>query len=93
MVRPTFTALHLRYAFATGEIWKLVEESHEKYGNIVRLGPRHVWIADKQAMKELLKKFLAPALLLDTWINLTIFSASVLENDSQDMTIYSVKEG
>lgn len=51
-----FTTLHLRYGFATGKIWKLVEQSHKAYGPIVRLGPRQVWISDKEAMKQILLK-------------------------------------
>ncbi|KAK1997322.1 cytochrome P450 [Colletotrichum falcatum] len=50
------TTLHLRYLFSTGTIWKLVERSHDKYGSIVRLGPRQVWVSDKEAMKEILVK-------------------------------------
>lgn len=51
-----FTTLHLRYGFATGKIWKVVEQSHKTYGPIVRLGPRQVWISDKEAMKQILLK-------------------------------------
>ncbi|KAK6834069.1 cytochrome P450 [Apiospora arundinis] len=50
------TTIHLRWLFSTGEIWKLVERSHAKYGPIVRLGPRQVWISDKDAMKQILVK-------------------------------------
>ncbi|KAK8065860.1 cytochrome P450 [Apiospora hydei] len=50
------TTLHLRWLFSTGEIWKLVERSHAKYGPIVRLGPRQVWISDKAALKKILVK-------------------------------------
>lgn len=49
-----FTTLHLNYAFATGKIWKIVENGHQKYGPIMRLGPRQVWISDKDAMKAIL---------------------------------------
>lgn len=51
-----FTTIHLRYGFATGKIWKLVVQSHKAYGPIVRLGPRQVWISDKEAMKQILLK-------------------------------------
>lgn len=50
------TTIHLRYLFSTGTIWKLVERSHRKYGDVVRLGPRQVWVADKAAIKEILVK-------------------------------------
>ncbi|KAK8012845.1 cytochrome P450 [Apiospora marii] len=50
------TTLHLRWLFSTGEIWKLVERSHARYGPIVRLGPRQVWISDKAAMRQILVK-------------------------------------
>ncbi|KAK7963627.1 hypothetical protein PG988_010601 [Apiospora saccharicola] len=50
------TTLHLRWLFSTGEIWKLVERSHARYGPIVRLGPRQVWISDKHAMRQILVK-------------------------------------
>ncbi|EHA20240.1 hypothetical protein ASPNIDRAFT_194740, partial [Aspergillus niger ATCC 1015] len=48
------TTLHLNYAFAKGTIWKAVERSHAKYGPIFRLGPRQVWISDKEAIKAIL---------------------------------------
>ncbi|KAK7423070.1 hypothetical protein QQZ08_009237 [Neonectria magnoliae] len=54
------TTMHLRYGFATGKIWKLAETSHKKYGPIVRLGPRQVWISDKDAMKQILLKIDLP---------------------------------
>jgi len=49
-----FTGLHLMWGFATGKIWKQAKDGHDKYGRIVRLGPRQVWISDKAAMKEIL---------------------------------------
>lgn len=49
-----FTTMHLRYGFATGKVWKTVEKAHAKYGPIVRLGPRQIWIADKTAMQQIL---------------------------------------
>ncbi len=55
-----FTTLHLNYLFSTGRIWKLVEASHAKYGPIVRLSPRQVWISDKEAMKQILLKIDLP---------------------------------
>lgn len=51
-----FTSLHLNYGFSTGDIWKAVEEYHSRYGSIVRLGPRQVWVADKDALKMILVK-------------------------------------
>lgn len=51
-----FTSLHLNYGFSSGDIWKDVEEYHAQYGSIVRLGPRQVWIADKDALKTILVK-------------------------------------
>lgn len=49
-----WTTLHLRYLFSTGEIWQLVEKSHQKYGPIVRLGPRHIWVSDKECVRQAL---------------------------------------
>lgn len=49
-----FTTLHLNYAFAKGTIWKNVEDSHAEYGPIFRLGPRQIWISDKEALKVIL---------------------------------------
>lgn len=46
--------MHLRYGFATGKVWKLAESSHKNYGPIVRLGPRQIWISDKESMKKIL---------------------------------------
>jgi hypothetical protein len=34
--------------------WKTAEAAHQKYGPIVRLGPRQVWISDKESMKQIL---------------------------------------
>lgn len=51
-----FTTLHLRYGFSTGKIWKLAEKSHKEYGPVVRLGPRQVWVSDKEAMRQILLK-------------------------------------
>ncbi|BCR96891.1 uncharacterized protein AKAW2_30210S [Aspergillus luchuensis] len=48
------TTLRLNYAFARGTIWKAVEKSHTQYGPIFRLGPRQVWISDKEAIKAIL---------------------------------------
>ncbi|KAG9495280.1 hypothetical protein J7337_013516 [Fusarium musae] len=48
------TTFHLRYLFSTGEIWKLVQRSHAKYGPICRLGPRHIWVSDKESLKQIL---------------------------------------
>ena len=50
----SFTALHLRYYFSTGEIWKYAEKMHKKYGPIIRLGPRQIWISDAAAVKQIL---------------------------------------
>ncbi|KAL8298843.1 hypothetical protein RB600_003395 [Gaeumannomyces tritici] len=55
-----FTILHLCYGFSTGEIWKAVEKAHAKYGPIVRLGPRQIWIADKDALKDILLRIDLP---------------------------------
>lgn len=48
------TTIHLNYAFTRGTIWKNVERSHAKYGPIFRLGPRQVWVSDKEALKTIL---------------------------------------
>lgn len=50
----TFTSLHLRYMFARGTIWRYVENNHHKYGDVVRLGPRQIWVSGPAAMKEIL---------------------------------------
>ncbi|KAJ0119487.1 cytochrome p450 3a9 [Diaporthe amygdali] len=50
------TTMHLRWGFSTGEIWKTVEKAHSKYGSIVRLGPRQIWVSDKDALKQILVK-------------------------------------
>lgn len=49
-----FTTLHLRWFFAQGTIWKYAQKNHEKLGPIVRLGPRQIWVSDKQAMRDIL---------------------------------------
>jgi hypothetical protein len=49
-----FTSLHLRYMFARGTIWRYVENKHSKYGDVVRLGPRQIWVSGPAAMKEIL---------------------------------------
>ncbi|KAK2025893.1 cytochrome P450 [Colletotrichum zoysiae] len=68
------TTLHLRYLFSIGTIWKLVERSHKKYGSIVRLGPRQVWISDKEAMKEILVKTDLPKVAMYAEISRDKFS-------------------
>ncbi|KAK6225188.1 cytochrome p450 [Colletotrichum tabaci] len=68
------TTLHLQYLFSTGTIWKLVERSHAKYGSIVRLGPRQVWISDKEAMKEILVKTDLPKVAMYAEISRDKFS-------------------
>ncbi|UPK97230.1 hypothetical protein LCI18_008165 [Fusarium solani-melongenae] len=66
--------MHLRYGFATGKIWKLVERSHKQYGPIVRLGPRQVWISDKDAMKQILLKIDLPKVAMYAEISRDRFS-------------------
>ncbi|KAF5585627.1 cytochrome P450 monooxygenase family 3 subfamily A [Fusarium subglutinans] len=68
------TTIHLKYGFATGKIWKLVERSHKKYGPIVRLGPRQVWISDKEAMKQILSKIDLPKVAMYAEISRDRFS-------------------
>ncbi|KAK3897072.1 cytochrome p450 [Staphylotrichum tortipilum] len=68
------TTLHLRCLFSTGSIWKLVERSHAKYGPIVRLGPRQVWISDKEAMKQILLKIDLPKVAMYSEISRDRFS-------------------
>lgn len=50
------TTIHLKWGFSTGEIWKTVEKAHSSYGSIVRLGPRQIWVSDKDALKQILVK-------------------------------------
>ncbi|KYK61562.1 hypothetical protein DCS_02704 [Drechmeria coniospora] len=40
-----WTSLPLAYLYSRGTIWKHVQSSHQKYGDVVRLGPRNVWVA------------------------------------------------
>ncbi|KAI8311481.1 Cytochrome P450 monooxygenase FUS8 [Colletotrichum sp. SAR11_240] len=68
------TNLHLQYLFSTGNIWKLVQTSHKKYGGIVRLGPRQVWISDKEAMKTILVKTDLPKVAMYAEISRDKFS-------------------
>lgn len=68
------TTTHLKYGFATGNIWKLVERSHKQYGPIVRLGPRQVWISDKDAMKEILLRIDLPKVAMYAEISRDRFS-------------------
>ena len=51
-----YTTIHLKYLFARGTIWKYVEGKHDVYGDVIRLGPRQVWVADKAAMSDILAK-------------------------------------
>ncbi|KAF4898139.1 Cytochrome P450 monooxygenase FUS8 [Colletotrichum viniferum] len=68
------TNLHLQYLFSTGNIWKLVQTSHNKYGGIVRLGPRQVWISDKEALKTILVKTDLPKVAMYAEISRDKFS-------------------
>lgn len=49
-----YTSLHLKYLFARGTIWKYVEGSHRKYGDVIRLGPRQIWCSSPIAMSQIL---------------------------------------
>ncbi|KAN0096705.1 cytochrome P450 [Hyaloscypha variabilis] len=57
----TLTTMHLKWGsayqrcpVATGKVWKMAEAAHKQYGPIVRLGPRQVWISDKECMRQIL---------------------------------------
>ncbi|KAL0765546.1 hypothetical protein CaCOL14_011770 [Colletotrichum acutatum] len=78
------TTLHLRYLFSTGTIWKLVEKSHNKYGTIVRLGPRQVWISDKEAMKQILVKTDLPKVAMYAEISRDKFSPGLFGEIRQE---------
>lgn len=54
------TTMHLRWGFSTGKIWKTAEKSHATYGSIVRLGPRQIWVSDKEALKQILVRIDLP---------------------------------
>ncbi|KAF2768077.1 hypothetical protein EJ03DRAFT_352515 [Teratosphaeria nubilosa] len=49
-----FTNLHLQYLFSRGAVPDYVQAAHARYGPVVRLGPRQVWISDKAALKQIL---------------------------------------
>ena len=51
-----FTTLHLRYGFAEGTIWKYVERQHKHRGEVLRLGPRQIWVSGKEAVRDILVK-------------------------------------
>jgi hypothetical protein len=55
---------YLSTSVATGKIWKTIESAHHKYGPIVRLGPRQVWIADKKSVKEIISSIDLPKVAL-----------------------------
>ncbi|KAK1503060.1 cytochrome P450 3A9 [Colletotrichum tamarilloi] len=78
------TTLHLRYLFSTGTIWKLVERSHNKYGPIIRLGPRQVWISDKEAMKQILVKTDLPKVAMYAEISRDKFSPGLFGEIRQE---------
>ena len=50
----SFTAIHLRYLFARGTVWKYAARQHRRYGSVIRLGPRQIWVSDKEALKDIL---------------------------------------
>lgn len=50
-----YTGIHLQYLFSTGEIWKYVQKKHEKYGPVIRLGPRQIWVSEKDGLKDILQ--------------------------------------
>lgn len=70
----SLTAMHLRYGFATGTIWKLAESCHKNHGKIVRLGPRQVWISDKASMKQILSSIDLPKVAMYAEISRDRFS-------------------
>jgi hypothetical protein len=59
-----FTNIHLQVGFARGTVWKTVEAGHAKYGPIMRLGPRQIWVSDKTALKQILQQIDLPKVMM-----------------------------
>ncbi|SMY22103.1 unnamed protein product [Zymoseptoria tritici ST99CH_1A5] len=51
-----FTNIHLQIGFARGTVWRQVEAAHAKYGGMMRLGPRQIWVSDKVALKQIISQ-------------------------------------
>lgn len=45
-------------------MWKIVERGHKKYGSIMRLGPRQIWVADKDALKQVIQQIDLPKVIM-----------------------------
>jgi hypothetical protein len=59
-----YTNLHLQIGFARGTVWRMVERGHKKYGSIMRLGPRQIWVADKDALKQVIQQIDLPKVIM-----------------------------
>ena len=59
-----YTNIHLMLGFARGTVWRMVEKGHVKYGSVMRLGPRQVWISDKVALKQIIQKIDLPKVMM-----------------------------
>lgn len=59
MLGPWYTPctnLHLQICFARGTVWKMDERGHKTFGSIMRLGPRQVWVANEDALKQVIEQ-------------------------------------
>jgi hypothetical protein len=59
-----YTNFHLQIGFARGTVWRMVENGHKKYGSIMRLGPRQIWVADKDALKQVIQQIDLPKVIM-----------------------------
>jgi hypothetical protein len=59
-----YTNFHLQVGFARGTVWKMVERGHKKYGSIMRLGPRQIWVADAHALKQIIQQIDLPKVIM-----------------------------
>lgn len=59
-----YTNLPLQIAFARGTVWKIVEAGHKKYGPVMRLGPRQIWVSDKTSLKQIIQGIDLPKVMM-----------------------------
>jgi hypothetical protein len=56
--------IHLQIGFARGTVWRTVEAGHKKYGPVMRLGPRQIWVSDKTALKQIIQQIDLPKVMM-----------------------------
>ncbi|PWN39190.1 cytochrome P450, partial [Ceraceosorus guamensis] len=79
-----WTSIHLMYLYYFGHAWKVHEGMHAKYGPIYRLGPRQIFISDKEAIRKLL--------VIDDLRKTSVYSAVARQPEEAGLVFTSDKD-